>query len=275
VRLLLLRTSVLERVSGELADLLTGGTGGERALQQLEQAGAFVVSLDAGRSWFRYHQLFADLLQLELRATAPGEVPALHRAAGGWFAEHGYATEAVRHAQAAEDWGIAASLLADHWLTLALDGQAATAQGLLERFPAGAAAADAELTVLTAAGELTRGSLEEAERLLALAARRSGSVPADRRGRFQVMLTVQRLSLARQRGDLSAVAEEADRLLAAVGAARDGWKRESGGLSAPGRPCGPRPNPPPYWASAFLAGPSTAPAAVTRRRWPTSRPPSG
>jgi len=90
VRRLLLRTSVAERVSGELADLLTGGSGGERVLQDLEQANAFVVALDAGRSWFRYHQMFADLLQLELRRTAPGELPALHRAAAGWFAGHGY-----------------------------------------------------------------------------------------------------------------------------------------------------------------------------------------
>ena len=63
---------MLERVNGELADLLTGGSGGERVLQQLEEAGAFVVSLDARRSWFRYHQLFADLLQLELRGERAG-----------------------------------------------------------------------------------------------------------------------------------------------------------------------------------------------------------
>src|SRR6185312_8561549 len=74
VRRLLLRTSVLERVSGPLADALTGGSGGEQILQELEQANAFVVSLDVARSWFRYHHLFADLLQLELRRTAPGEV---------------------------------------------------------------------------------------------------------------------------------------------------------------------------------------------------------
>ena len=89
-RQLLLRTSVLERVSGPLADELTGSSGGERILQDLEQAGAFVVSLDAGRSWFRYHQLFADLLQLELRRTEPNERPALHRAAAGWLAKHGH-----------------------------------------------------------------------------------------------------------------------------------------------------------------------------------------
>jgi LuxR family maltose regulon positive regulatory protein len=117
VRRLLLRTSVLERVSGPLADVLTGSSGGERILQDLEQAGAFVVSLDAGRSWFRYHQLFADLLQLELRRTEPNERAALHRAAAGWLAEHGHPVEAVRQAQAAEDWGMAVRLLSDYCST--------------------------------------------------------------------------------------------------------------------------------------------------------------
>ena len=115
VRRLLLRTSILERVSGPLADALTGGSGGERILQELEETNAFVVSLDAARSWFRYHHLFADLLQLELRRTAPGEVTALHRVATSWFAGHGHPVEAVRHAQAAQDWSLASRLLADHW----------------------------------------------------------------------------------------------------------------------------------------------------------------
>jgi LuxR family transcriptional regulator, maltose regulon positive regulatory protein len=114
VRRLLLRTSVLERVNGELAELLTGDDGGERMLQDLEQAGAFVVSLDPARTWFRYHQMFAGLLRLELRRAAPGEVTRLHTAAAGWFAAHGFAVEAVRHAQAAQDWELAARLLADH-----------------------------------------------------------------------------------------------------------------------------------------------------------------
>ena len=118
VRRLLLRTSVLDRVNGELADLLTGGSDGERLLQQLERAGAFVTALDARRSWFRYHQLFAELLQLELRGSAPAEVPALHAAAAGWYADHGYLVEAVRHAQAAGDWALAARVLADHWVGL-------------------------------------------------------------------------------------------------------------------------------------------------------------
>src|SRR5271169_2760361 len=164
VRRLLLRTSVLERVSGPLADALTGGSGGERLLAELEQANAFVVSLDAGRSWFRYHHLFADLLQLALRRTTPGEVTAMHEAAAGWFAEHGFPVEAIRHAQAARDWGLAARLLADNWPGLQLGGQAATVHVILAGFPAEATAADAELATVVAADELAQGSLEEAER---------------------------------------------------------------------------------------------------------------
>src|SRR5262249_11049024 len=90
VRRPLLRTSILERVNGELADLLTGDSGGERVLQDLEAANAFVVALDTGRSWFRYHHLFADLLQLELRRAEPDQVARWHRAAAGWLAGHGY-----------------------------------------------------------------------------------------------------------------------------------------------------------------------------------------
>ena len=114
VRLLLLRTSILERVNGQLADLLTGGQGAERVLQDLEQAGAFTVSLDARRTWFRYHQMFAGLLRLELRRAEPRGMARLHLATAKWFAARGFAVEAVRHAQAAEDWGLAARLLADH-----------------------------------------------------------------------------------------------------------------------------------------------------------------
>ena len=188
-------------------------------MQQLEQANTFVAALDARRSWFRYHQLFADLLQLELRGSAAAELPALHAAAAGWYAEHGYLVEAVRHAQAAQDWGLAARLLSDHWVGFGLNGLGATAHELLARFPAGVIAADAELAARMAADELARGSLDEAERYLALATRGLESIPADRRGRSQVVLAVVRMRLARQRGDVPAVAEQAQRLLAPAGAA--------------------------------------------------------
>jgi LuxR family transcriptional regulator, maltose regulon positive regulatory protein len=119
-------------------------------LQRLEEAGAFVISLDARRSWFRYHQLFADLLQLELRGTRPSELPALHEAAAGWYAEHGYPVEAVRQAQAAQDWALAARVLSDRWVGLGLAGLGGTVHELLTRFPTGVIAGDAELAARVA-----------------------------------------------------------------------------------------------------------------------------
>jgi LuxR family transcriptional regulator, maltose regulon positive regulatory protein len=226
VRRLLLRTCLVERVSGELADALTGGSGGERMLQELEEANAFVVSLDTARSWFRYHHLFAGLLQLELRRTAPGEVTVLQAVAARWYAGHGFTVEAIGHAQAAQDWGLAARLLADAWPSLHLSGLAGVTHELLARFPAETRSADAELAALAAADELAQGSLEAAERYLTLAARGSAAVPDGRRGRVQVLLGVVGLLLARQRGNLPAVADEARRLQACRssrgGAARPG-----------------------------------------------------
>jgi LuxR family transcriptional regulator, maltose regulon positive regulatory protein len=214
VRQLLLHTSVLEQVNGELADLLTGGSGGERVLQDLEEANAFVVSVDAARSWFRYHHLFAGLLRLELRRTEPGKVAGLHELTATWFAGHGFPAEAIRHAQAARDWGLAARLLADHWPGLYLNGQSATVHALLAGFPAEVRAADAELAAVAAADELAQGSLEAAEGYLGLAEDGSASVSAGRSGPMHVLLGVVRLQLARQRGNLPAAAEEAQRLQA-------------------------------------------------------------
>ncbi len=231
VRRLLLRTSLLDRVSGELADLLTGGSGSERMLQDLEQAGAFVVSLDAQRRWFRYHQMFADLLRLELRRTAPDEISRLHLAAAGWLSGHQFPVEAVRHAQAARDWALAARLLSDHWITLYLDGQAVTTQRLLGAFPAEVVAADAELTTLAALGELNRGSLAAAERHWARAARglrdSDGPTP-DRRERLRVFLSIVRLRIAAERVDPRTVAAEAARLLSPSVSAASGSAGSAG-----------------------------------------------
>jgi LuxR family maltose regulon positive regulatory protein len=215
VRRLLLRTSFLDSVNAELADVLTGASGSERILQDLEAANAFVVAVDGGRSWFRYHHLFADLLQLELRRTAPDEVTGLRREAADWLAGHGHPVQAIQQAQAAQDWDRAARLLADHWPAFHLDGQTAIVHQLLAVFPAENRAADAELAVLAAVDELTQGSLETAERYLALADSVMASVPDARHAQAQLLLGIARLLHARQRGNLPVVAEEA-RLLQAI-----------------------------------------------------------
>ena len=177
---LLLRTSLLNRVNGELADVLTGRPGSERILLELEDANAFVVSLDPERTWFRYHHLFGDLLRLELRRRLPDQVPALHRRAAGWFTQHGQVVNAVRHTQAAGDWPDAARLLADHWFSLALDGQAQTMQALVRAFPPGED--HPELALVRAGGDLVQGRLDEAAAHLAVAEAYAEAAPLAARG---------------------------------------------------------------------------------------------
>ncbi len=204
---LLLRTSPLDRVNGELADLLTGRAGSEQILLDLEDANAFVESLDPGRTWFRYHHLFADLLRLELRRTLPAEIPGLHRRAAAWFTQHGQVAEAIRHTQAAGDWPEAARLLADHSFSLTLDGQAQTMQALLRAFPPGAE--HPELALVRAMGDLAQGRLDEAAAHLAVAETYAETTPPGRRRRLRVAIASLKLSLARRRGHVGGVIEQA------------------------------------------------------------------
>jgi LuxR family transcriptional regulator, maltose regulon positive regulatory protein len=203
---LLLRTSLLDRVNGELADLLTGRPGSERILLELADTNAFVESLDPERVWFRYHHLFADLLRLELRRTLPEQVPTLHRRAAGWFTLRGQVVSAVEHTQAAGDWPEAARLLADHSFSLMLDGQAQTMRALVRAFPPGAD--HPELALVRAGGDLVQGRLNEASAHLAVAETYAETAPPDRQRRLQVAIASLKLSLARRRGHLAGVIEQ-------------------------------------------------------------------
>ena len=221
VQHLLLRTSLLDRVNGELADLLTGRPGSERILLDLEDANAFVVSLDPERMWFRYHHLFADFLRLELRRTLPEDVPMLHRRAAEWFIQDGQVVDAIRHLQAAGDWPEAARLLADHSFSLTLDGQAQTIQALLRAFPPGADPDHPELALVRAGADLVQGRLNEAAAHLAVAETYAETAPPDRQRRLQVAIAALKLSLARRRGHLAGVIEQVTFLASPVSGQSD------------------------------------------------------
>jgi LuxR family maltose regulon positive regulatory protein len=208
VQSMLLRTSLVDRVNGELADLLAGRSGSEQILLGLEDANAFVVSLDPQRTWFRYHQLLGDFLRLELRRRSADQVPDLHRRAAQWLADHGEVVEAVRHMLAAGDWPDAARLLADHLFGLTLDGQEGTIAALLQSFPAGASVDHPELALARAAVELSQGRLEEAAAQLALAELHVQTAPPGRRRRLAVAIASLRLALARRSGQFTEVIEQ-------------------------------------------------------------------
>ena len=212
VRQLLVRTCVLEEVSGPLADAVAGTTGAARTLHRLADAGAFVVPT-ARPGWFRYHTMLVDVLRGELRRTLPTQTRVLHSAAAAWFSQHDHPVEAVRHWQWAEDWTSAARELVDTWLPLAWEGRGAALNGLLAAFPARLVAEHPELTLVLAADEMASGSLGRAVAAVAAAERGVTAVPPERLRHAELMLDVVRLRLARRRGNLDEVAILAARLL--------------------------------------------------------------
>ncbi len=232
VRELLLRTSVLDRVSGPLADFMTGGSESERILHALEDANAFVFAVDVSRSSFRYHHLFADLLQLELRRVSPTTIRSLHRAAAQWHGEHGQVVDAIRHAQAAGDWTAAARLIADGYVGLVLDGRTDAVRERLRAFPTDAPAEDAELAVVFAGVHVLDGRLQDAASYIDLATRLAGTVRAERRRRFDVLLGGAALMLARRRADLDAAVAAARAVEAALDAQPPSERARSDELSA-------------------------------------------
>ena len=162
VREFLLQTSVLERLSAGLCDAVTGRSGSQAMLEQVERANLFLVPLDEVRGWWRYHQLFADLLRARLQQQRPSQVPELHRAAATWCEQYGLADDAVRHAIAAGDAARAARLIERHVDALVLRNEGATIQRWLAALPAGMASSRPRLCLTQAYLALDGGGLEAA-----------------------------------------------------------------------------------------------------------------
>lgn len=107
----LLRTSILDWFDADLAAALSGQTDAAARLREIEAANLFLVPLDAERTLYRFHHLFADLLRALLRQTHPGDLAALHRVAAHRLAERALPADAVHHALAAGDTEQAAELV--------------------------------------------------------------------------------------------------------------------------------------------------------------------
>jgi LuxR family maltose regulon positive regulatory protein len=170
LRAFLLRTSVLERLSGPLCDAVLETQGSAARLRELEASNLFVVALDDRREWYRYHQLFADLLRLQLGAREPELVPVLHRRAAAWHRQAGNVDAAIGHASTAGDLAEAGRLIARHWASHWLGGQRATVARWLEGLPDAAIAADPPVALITAWSRgFGGGSKQETDRWLAAA----------------------------------------------------------------------------------------------------------
>ncbi len=135
VQRFLLQTSILDRLTGPLCDVVTGQDSGKVRLAALERGNLFLVPLDARRQWYRYHQLFADVLQARLLDERGEELPGLHRRASAWYEQNDEAYDAIRHALAAKDFERAADLVELAVPAIRRNRQEAVLRGWLKVLP--------------------------------------------------------------------------------------------------------------------------------------------
>jgi LuxR family transcriptional regulator, maltose regulon positive regulatory protein len=214
----MLRTCLVDAISPELADALTGLEGATLTLAALEHSGAPLSPTDAEGRWYRYHPLFAELLRAHLRHAHPEEVPILHRRAARWYAEHEQMTPAIRHALAGEDWEQAGGLIADNWLSLFMDGGSAAMRGPMGQLPPEVIAADPRLAAAFAGSRLQDGDLAEAERHLTIARHARRAASAQAREQLDPILAAVALYDARLRGHVGD-AERLSRKLTGIASA--------------------------------------------------------
>lgn len=166
VRTFLLQTSILSRLSGALCDAVTGSDDGRDVLEALERANLFLVPLDDRRHWYRFHHLFADVLQARLRDERPETVAVLHRRAAAWFERDGDRSEAIEHALAAGDHQHAADLLERAIPALAQGRQEVTLRRWMESLPVELFRSRPVLGVGYAGALMSTGELNGVEPLL-------------------------------------------------------------------------------------------------------------
>jgi len=256
VQRFLLQTSVLDRLSGPLCDAVTGQDDGKAMLAVLERGNLFLVPLDDRRRWYRYHQLFADVLRARVLDEQPDHVPDLNRRASAWHERNGQPSEAIRHALAAGDVGRAADLVELAIPAFRRRRQEATIRGWLDAIPSGVVRVRPVLAVgfigvLMASGEFegVEDRMRDAERWLvptgdgvdATRAPPAGMVVVDQEefARLPGAIGMYRAALALVRGDGPATighaqraihrAAEEDHLTRAGASALSGLARWGGG----------------------------------------------
>jgi LuxR family maltose regulon positive regulatory protein len=225
VQAFLLQTSILDRLSGPLCDAVTGQGGGKAMLEALDRANLFLVPLDDRRRWYRYHHLFADVLQARLLDERPGQVLDLHRRASAWYEHNGEPSVAIGHALAGEDFGRAADLVELAIPAMRRSRQEAALGGWLKALPDEVVRVRPVLSVglagaLLAVGDLegVEGRLRDAERCLGATAG-SPAPSAEMAGddeefrRVPAGIELYRSALAMARGDVPGTVRHARRAI--------------------------------------------------------------
>ncbi len=165
----LLQTSILGRMNGPLCDTLTGQSDGEFTLEQLGKANLFVTSLGDGQRWYRYHHLFADVMNNRLQRFYPDQAPELHIRAAKWFEQNNLFSEAIEHALAGNDYLLAAEIVESQVEDLLKRGSLSTLFNWLNRLPPEIINAHPMLGIGIAWVNLLIGKLEHIENHLTIA----------------------------------------------------------------------------------------------------------
>ena len=219
VRDFMLKTSILDRVSAEIADVLAGEGQGASVLPSLARSNAFVQR--EGRGWYRYHSLFAAVLRLKLRRENPERVPDLHRRAAWWYRRNGSLVDAVRHAAQADDWQLAARMALDELAVGQLiepRGHESLADGF-RSMPRDLEWTEPQPLLVAAAIELSRGQDGLSGALAAAAESILERLPGAEEIPSRLAAALIGLALARRSGDLgaaTAASDTAQRLLATL-----------------------------------------------------------
>jgi LuxR family maltose regulon positive regulatory protein len=212
----LLQTSILTGLSGPLCDAVTGRTDSQERLEALERLNLLIVPLDEERRWYRYHGLFAEILQARLRAHHPDDLRGLHARASAWHEERANDDEAIAHALASDDQDRIARCVAFACGRHLNAGELATVRRWLDAVPRGVVERHAQLAAAYAWYFLIEGEPEPASAWLATAERALADGldggPAMRPG-IPSQLAMLRSQLAGLAGDSATATEEARRAL--------------------------------------------------------------
>jgi ATP/maltotriose-dependent transcriptional regulator MalT len=223
VRSFLTRTSILDRLSGPLCDAVTAQPGGKAMLESLDRANLFVVPLDDSRRWYRYHHLFADVLQAHLLDEPADVAMDLHRRASRWYDQNGEPSPAVRHALAAGEVERAAGLVELAIPALLRNRQEATIRGWLDAIPDDVVRRRPVLAVGLIGALMSSGEFEGVEARLRDVEQLLDRPPTDRAEmvvideaellRLPGMIQMYRAALALLRGDTPGTIAHADRAI--------------------------------------------------------------
>jgi LuxR family maltose regulon positive regulatory protein len=202
IRQFLLQTSILDRLCGSLCDAVTGRERGQEMLELLERSNLFLMPLDDDRSWFRYHRLFANFLQEELKRRHPDEIADLHQRAAKWNLAHDLPEQAFRHAVAGDDFELTIQVFQRYANFLLKGGEFNVLNGWLDSLPAEWHSAQPELGLLRAAILFFTGSVEAGVHCVEDVEQRSASLDTEDARVLSAKVTAYRCFMACFQNDL-------------------------------------------------------------------------